>query len=327
MGAKERGRRRRPASEPLRVFLSHTSDLADFPKDRSFVAAAQSAVLRAGHAVTDMAYFTARDNEPADYCEGMVANASVYVAVVGLRYGTLVRGRPDRSYTELEYDAASKLGLPRLIFMTRDETALPPVSQPDEHTARQQAFRQRLLDESNVTVAWIATPAELEIGLFQALVELEYEPSGPRYPNRLRQLRRHWMLTQEEVAERTGVSTSTYQSWERGESRPRPPNFCALCETFGVDEPGLGFDETSEAEPDREVVAPTVLDLTPPVRIATPGGSWGTIPEPPAAIQASQDEWRQARRRLAANGAALTRLASELYPHAMKVPTTPLLTR
>ncbi len=327
MGAKERGSRRRPASEPLRVFLSHTSDLSDFPKDRSYIAAAQSAVLRAGHAVTDMAYFTARDNEPADYCEGMVADASVYVAVVGLRYGTPVRGRPDRSYTELEYEAASRLGLPRLIFMTHDETALlPVVSQLDEHTARQQAFRQRLLDESNVTVAWIATPAELEIGLFQALVELKHEPAGPRYPNRLRQLRRRRMLTQEEVAERTGVSTSTYQSWERGESRPRPPNFRALCDTFGVDEPGLGFDETSDAEPDHELVGPTALEPTPPVRIATPG-SWGAILEPPAAIQASQDEWRQARRRLAANAAALTRLASELYPHAMKVSTTPLLTR
>ena len=41
---------------PLRVFLSHTSEFRQFPADRSFVARAQDAVIRAAHAVTDMAY-------------------------------------------------------------------------------------------------------------------------------------------------------------------------------------------------------------------------------------------------------------------------------
>ncbi len=58
------------AAVPQRVFLSHTSDLGRQTEPGSFVAAAVEAVLRARHAVTDMAYFAARDTSPA------VGNAS-----------------------------------------------------------------------------------------------------------------------------------------------------------------------------------------------------------------------------------------------------------
>ena len=162
-----RGRR-----QPWRVFLSHTSDLREYPASRSYVEAAEAAIVRAGHAVADMAYFVARDLDPAAHCVATLAETDLYVGVIGFRLGALVPGRA-QSFTELEFDTATALGLPRLVFMLRDEVAadLPDAEQPPESDRQQQSFRRRLQD-TGVTTVWIRSPHELELSVLHALVEL-----------------------------------------------------------------------------------------------------------------------------------------------------------
>ena len=158
----------------LRVFLSHTSELRQHPQDRSFVAAAEHAVIRAGETVTDMAYFTAREDRPAGYCRQQVQRANVYVGIIGFRYGSPVKDQPELSYTELEFQAATEQGLPRLVFLLDEDAVLPlPRSHlsDDRYEERQRAFRQRASD-AGVTWQRIRSPDDLELLLFQALTEL-----------------------------------------------------------------------------------------------------------------------------------------------------------
>ena len=157
------------------MFISHTSELRDFPKGMSYVAAAERAISAAGHVIVDMAGFAASDQAPARVCSERVRGCDVYIGVLGTRYGSAVRDRPEVSYTELEFEIATEAGLARLVFLLdtdADDVGIPPSALIDrEFGTRQDAFRRRVQD-SGLTTRSFASPGALGQLVERSLREL-----------------------------------------------------------------------------------------------------------------------------------------------------------
>jgi len=128
------------------------------------VAAVERAISAAGHVIVDMADFAAADQAPARVCAERVRGCEVYVGVLGTRYGSPVRDRPEVSYTELEFDTATEAGLDRLVFLLDTDAAdvgIPLSRLIDrEFGARQDSFRHRVQD-SGLTTQSFANPDAL----------------------------------------------------------------------------------------------------------------------------------------------------------------------
>ena len=151
------------------------------------MAEAERAISAAGHVIVDMADFPAADQPAAQLCVERVRGCDVYVGVLGTRYGSPVRDKPEVSYTELEFDTATAAGLPRLVFLLDTSAAdvgIPPAELIDHaFGARQDAFRRRVQDSGLVTQSF-ANPDQLGKLVERSLRELAAarRGSGPLPP-------------------------------------------------------------------------------------------------------------------------------------------------
>jgi tetratricopeptide (TPR) repeat protein len=104
-----------------------------------------------------------------------VRSCDVYLGILGTRYGSPVRDKPDVSYTELEFDTATDGGLDRLVFLLDTEVGdvgIPLSRLIDrEYGQRQDDFRRRVQD-SKLTTRSFASPDTLQLLVERSLREL-----------------------------------------------------------------------------------------------------------------------------------------------------------
>lgn len=101
-------------SRRLQVFVSSTyTDMIDERK------AAVEAILEAGDIPAGMELFTAGDVAQWDLIKKWIEDSDVYCLIAGGRYGS-VNPKTKRSYTEMEFDYAKRLGKPRFSLIASD---------------------------------------------------------------------------------------------------------------------------------------------------------------------------------------------------------------
>jgi hypothetical protein len=132
------------------------------------------------HDVISMEDYVATDQYPLHKCLADVASCDVYVGLIGWRYGYIPeRENPEnKSITELEYRAAVKANIPRLLFLVDNDAAWPDASKDAvtgeaDGGGRIVALRAEM--QKDLLISFFKTPDQLA-----GLVSVAVQQSAPR---------------------------------------------------------------------------------------------------------------------------------------------------
>ena len=154
---------------------------------------------------------------------------SIYLAIIGFRYGSLAPGRGDKvSFTELEHVTALGSSKQRLLFLIDEELRLPP-ELVDRDRTMIDGFRSRLM-ESGALLKLVRSAEELGESILQSLYEIRLrKQSTGRSSTRgcheaAPRADRVWMAPPgDDVVEREEVSQTVVNAltrWKNGEKLP-----------------------------------------------------------------------------------------------------------
>src|SRR5262249_20665790 len=130
-----------------------------------------------GYRCIRMEDFGARDETPEEYCRTMVTECDIFVGIVGHRFGSCPLGK-DRSFTQLEYDAAKSLRKPTLMFVASAKVSIPPeVTESPEQAAAQKRFRNEVLADQ-VAVVEFDSPDALATRVLEAIQNQRRSPEA-----------------------------------------------------------------------------------------------------------------------------------------------------
>lgn len=132
------------------VFVSSTYE--DLQEERKLVALH---LLKAGHIPAGMEFFPADDQSQWDVIKQVIDDCDYYVLIVGNRYGSVKPGSGGNSWTQAEYEYATKRELPVLPFL-KDTCFGDTRCDQEEYQGPWQEFIQAILQAHTVS-KWSTT--------------------------------------------------------------------------------------------------------------------------------------------------------------------------
>lgn len=154
------------SSETPSVFVSST--FVDLEKHRKLV---RDAITKLEVNSKAMEFFGALPDSPRDECLRLVRSATMFVGIVGMRYGYIDQSS-GKSMTQLEYEEAQMLRLPTLMYLVDEENhpVLPKHVETGTGAEKLSAFKALLKGKHVVNV--FASPEDLTAKVTQDIVRL-----------------------------------------------------------------------------------------------------------------------------------------------------------
>lgn len=149
----------------LPVFVSSTyEDLIPYRE------AAQQVLIRLEQIVKGMEFFGSSSQKPLKFCLETVKECKIYVAILGMRYGSIDE-ETGKSFTQLEYEEAIKNNIPTLIYIIgNDCPVLSKYIDVDERGEKLKDFKMLL--RANHMVSFFVSPEDFATKLTQDLVNV-----------------------------------------------------------------------------------------------------------------------------------------------------------
>lgn len=126
-----------------------------------------------------MEFWTSSDQKPKQESLDRLSKSDIYIGIIGFYYCARVDDETGKSVTQLEYEHAVKLGIPRLIFLKSEQSDVKPsyVEQDPPKLEKLKAFKKQI--KSDRFVNEFTKPDELATLVIIALDKLIDEMKEP----------------------------------------------------------------------------------------------------------------------------------------------------
>ena len=149
------------ATQSVKVFISSTyQDLVSYRQK------VNEAIQRLQQVVVGMEWFGSDPDTPVETCMRRVRESSIFILLVGFRYGSISK-EFDKSITQIEYETAISASIPTLVYIIDDTQPVSLQYVDFENRDRLNEFKEKL--KRNHVTSTFTTPEDLGLKVLSDL--------------------------------------------------------------------------------------------------------------------------------------------------------------